>query len=217
MAQIVAVASLKGGVSKTTLAVNLACQLAADGARVAVVDADPQASAADWSAAGALPVPVVALPLDDAAQMAAWMQRVRGLDAELVVVDLPPQAGAATLAALMLADLLLIPATPSLMDLRAAARAIELWREARQERGEDRPHVLLVPSRVDRRTYAGREVEAVLHDHGLPVAPAIGLRQAFVDAATAGTWIGQHAPRSVAHVEIQALAAIVRRMTSGKA
>lgn len=45
---IVAVASLKGGVGKTSLAVNVANTLAARGERVALVDCDPQSSATDF-------------------------------------------------------------------------------------------------------------------------------------------------------------------------
>ena len=48
MGNIVTIASSKGGVGKTVLAACLATNLAARGYHVAVVDADPNASLADW-------------------------------------------------------------------------------------------------------------------------------------------------------------------------
>lgn len=212
---IVAVGNLKGGVGKSTLAVNLACELAAS-RTVFLVDADAQATAAEWMAGGILPVKGEALPLDDERKAAAWIKRVRAADADLVVIDLPPHTGAATAAALIVADLFLVPVAPSGLDLRAAAKALDLLREARQARGQGQPRALLVPSRVDRRTGAGREIEAALHEMDEPVGPAIGHRSAFVDSATARDWIGAFAPRSVAHQEVQALAAVVDRITRRK-
>lgn len=214
MARIVAVGNLKGGVGKSTLAVNLACQIADGGKRVTLVDADAQGTASEWAAAGGLPITVQARGIDAEAQAPAWMTLVMGLDADLVMIDLPPHIGTATTAALMLADLFIVPTTPSLVDIRATQRALDLLAEARTERDEKgKPACLLVPSKVDKRTAAGREIEAALHELGERVSPAIGQRSAFVDSAAAGSWVGAFAPRSTAHVEIQTLAAVVRRMT----
>jgi len=168
-----------------------------------------QATATEWLNGGNLPVAGEALPLDDERQAGAWIKRVTASEADLVVIDLPPHTGAATAAALILADLFLVPVAPSGLDLRAASKALDMLQEARGARGDGKPAALLVPSRVDRRTGTGREIEAALHEMGEPVAPAIGLRSAFVDSATSHDWVGAFAPRSVAHQEIAALAAVV--------
>ena len=184
--------------------------------RVQLIDVDRQASAHEWIAGGMLPVTGIALPLDDQRGAAAWIRRVSAIDVDVVVIDLPPQIGAATAAALILADLFLIPVAPSALDLRAASKALDLLQEARAARGDGKPAALLVPSKVDRRTGVGREIEAALHEMGHPVGPAIGLRTAFVDSAAASDWIGHFAPRSAAHQEIAALAAVVDRITRRK-
>jgi chromosome partitioning protein len=228
--KIIAVGNLKGGTGKSTVAINLACALRNGGkATVAVVDADGQGTASDWGAKGRLGLTVHALPFEEAQGTghgashvngvenrgaANWSAVVDGLkgDHDFVVIDLPPQLSDAILNALIGANLFVVPVTASGADLKATTKAIELLRRARSQRDDGRPACLLVPSRVDRRTAVGKEIEAVLHDFGEPVAPAIGQRTAHVDAFTAGEWVGSYAPRSAAHGEIEVLAAIVKRV-----
>jgi chromosome partitioning protein len=57
---------------------------------------------------------------------------------------------------------MVVPVTPSGADLIATSKAFDLLREARTVRQDRKPACLMVPSRVDRRTAAGREIEAAL-------------------------------------------------------
>ncbi len=58
MTKKVAFVSMKGGVGKTTIAVNLACALADENTSVALVDTDVQATATEWLAGKCRMMPV---------------------------------------------------------------------------------------------------------------------------------------------------------------
>jgi chromosome partitioning protein len=207
MGQLIAVGNLKGGTGKSTIAVNLACALAGDGLDTVLVDADGQGTATDWHAGHRLPVAVESLPLGTERDAQRWVARVLGIKAarERVVVDLPPQVGSGIASALLLADLFVIPVTPSGVDLRATGKALELLRRARAVRGAEQPACVLVPSRVDRRTAIGRRIHGTLERFGLRVGPPVRQRSAHIEAFDAGAWIGAHAPGSPAHREVQVL------------
>jgi chromosome partitioning protein len=205
MTRTIAVANLKGGVGKTTLAVNLACELASGGDSVALIDADAQGSATAWAERAELPVQSEAMPLDDPRDAARWIERVRRIRTDWVVIDAPPHIGATTQAAVGWADLVLVPVGASGLDLVATRGALALIGEAR-ERRKVGPKAMLIPSKLDSRTAAAREIEAALKQLGESIGPSIHQRISFADAFTAGQWIGAYAPDSDAHNEIRAIA-----------
>ena len=208
--RVISFANLKGGVGKTSLAVNVGGALVGSSRAVTLVDADPQGTATDWAGGGRLPFEVVALPVEDGAR--EWIEALSKIEADLIVVDLPPMLGDATAAAMAVSDVAAIPVTPSGADLKATTRAVELVQRARTARKSKKPKAALIPSRVDRRTAAGAEIEAVLHDFGEAVGPAVSQRIAHVDAFTAGQTIADYQPSSAGAVEIKALAAVLWRL-----
>lgn len=203
---VVSVCNLKGGVGKSTIAVNLACALRYPGHSVVLVDADSQGTATRWAAGGRLPIDVRSLPLENVMHAARWINDVLAIDTDIVVIDCPPHVGAVTQAAVGIADLVLVPVGASGADLAATIPALELVRQARMRRGGIGPRVLLVPSRIDRRTRPGREIESALKKLGSQVGPTIYQRTAHIDAFTAGMDVGTFVPRKRAHKDIVALA-----------
>ena len=85
------------GVGKTTLALHIATAAEAAGLSAAIIDLDPQASAAGWgdSRQGEAPV-VVALPHT---RLPQGLQAATDGGAELVVIDTAPHSEAAAMAA----------------------------------------------------------------------------------------------------------------------
>jgi chromosome partitioning protein len=206
---LISFAQRKGGVGKTTLAVSVAAELAARGVGTALIDADPQASACEWARPGNLAFPVYEMPLDRD-PVAAWARRAREIDAACVVVDAPPHDRAVG-AAVAISDILLIPCTPSGLDIESTAQTLGIVRAVRERRAAHLD-VLLVPNRVDQRTLEGRQVIDELLTFGEPVAGPIGNRQAFVRAFSLGCSVAELALGEKADLEVRALADSVVRL-----
>ena len=209
---VVAVVNLKGGCGKSTIAVNLACELASARESVLLIDNDCQGTATQWMSQGRLPVSGEFMPLENAEDGERLVRSLAGGTQRYVVLDAPAHVTAATQAAGGIADLVLIPVTASGVDLAATESAVQLIRQARMNRRSAEPKCLIVPSKIDRRTDAGRQIVERLACFGEPVGPAVHQRTSFVEAFGAGQWIGQFAPQSPAHYDIASLAIAVRRI-----
>jgi chromosome partitioning protein len=208
---VISVVNLKGGCGKSTIAVNLACELASNGDAVLLLDNDSQGTAMHWLTHGRLPIRGEFMPLENDEDGERLIRAVAARDERYIVLDAPAHVGAATQAAGKIADLVLIPVTASGVDLVATRAAVELIRQARAIRRGGGPRCLIVPSKIDRRTDAGRQIDEQLRSFGESVAPAVHQRTAFVEAFGAGQWIGDYAPQSSAHYDITSLAIAVRR------
>jgi chromosome partitioning protein len=209
--RVIAIAQQKGGAGKTTLAAQLAVAWAREGARVALLDIDPQGSLAAWverrraRRGGPLGFDFAALPGWRATQ---WVEeRMRGAD--LVLVDGPPHAETEARIAVRAAGLVLVPMQPSALDRWATEATLQMARAER--RG-----ALVVLNRVPPRSGLAERIAGELAEAGQAVAESrVGNRVALVHAMEAGEGVVESAGASLAAAEIRALAAEVRRAAGG--
>lgn len=203
MRRTITVTQRKGGVGKTTIAICIAAELARRGHDVALVDSDPQRSASHWAEPGNLEFPVYEMALEQI-PVSTWAHEVRSIQAGLVVIDTAPNAREMG-ASIALANLILVPCTPSGLDLDATLQTLAII-DAARERRRDRIKVILVPNRLDRRTLEGRQLIDELGGFGEIVAPPIASRAAFVRCFTSGQSVASFMPGDAADQEIQQLA-----------
>jgi chromosome partitioning protein len=192
-----AILSEKGGAGKTTTVIHIAVAALLMGQEVAVIDLDPQASAADWcDRRGGAPEAVTIPP----ARLEKLLGELRGNDVDLVIVDTPREANNAAYTAAQCADLVLIPLQPGGFDYRALTRTLDICRLAHKT-----PYVILNGMRpgAHRAEADARETVAAMQ---CAVAPVVFHERAAYRTASITTKTAQETdPDSIAAAEIRAL------------
>jgi chromosome partitioning protein len=200
--QVIAIVNQKGGAGKTTTAINLAAALAETGARVLLIDADPQHTATDWSAMREKTPPFVLIALPqpvlhrDVPKLAA--------DYDFVVIDGPPRNYEVTRSAIAAADLVLMPVQPSGADFWASRETVKLAQEAHAFK-ETQKSVFVV-SRRKGQTALGRDIREALATFEIPLLRVdIPDRIAYAEAITNGKTIIESQPKGPGAKDFRAL------------
>ena len=173
----IAIISRKGGAGKTTLGVGLAVAADSSGHPAAILDLDPQASAAAWGHLRQADNPAVLAA--KAAQLNTLLSTVRSAGAELVFIDTAPSVANTALLAARAADCVLIPCRPSVADLTAIGASVEIAHEAGKS-------ACAVINSAPIRSPLIEQAAAALRGYGLDVASVVHQRIAHVHAFTSG-------------------------------
>jgi chromosome partitioning protein len=197
----------KGGAGKTTLAIHLAVIAARAGKRVLLVDTDPQRSAAAWWRSR--PADVPELVECDATKLPAVLAAAEEAGVDLVVVDTRPSVEADTGTVAKLADLVLIPTRPAILDLRAISETVRVVTAMKK------PAVIVLNATPAARNGVRDaaivlEARAALEAYDVPVAPVgITNRADLAHALTGGLAVNEFAPNGKAAAELGELFKIV--------
>lgn len=166
--RVITIASVKGGVGKTTLAILLGTELALEGYRVAMLDCDlnqhgvafaEKADIANFSVIGDV----------DEDNVLPTLRQAKA-DNDLVVIDLPGVSSTLALKAFQRSHLVLIPSQTSLPDLRDAIRTNTQVNDAEELQGTSIPRSIVwtrIPAGFESR--ASRHVRESIHGRDIPV------------------------------------------------
>ena len=187
----------KGGAGKTTIGVHLAVEAQRRGARVLVIDTDPQASAARVLDRRGEQPPDVVTQHASLLLRSVDQARVEGFD--LVVIDTPPQADQAPLTAAKAADMVIVPMRPSIVDIDAIQTTIETCELARKV------PIFVLNAVSPTGTEANDTAEFITAKGGRVVQTRIGVRKVYSQAFTLGMTAFEINPRGVAAREIATL------------
>jgi chromosome partitioning protein len=179
--QTILVANPKGGSGKSTLATNVAGWLAAKRQRVALGDTDPQRSASDWLARR----PALFPPIGGFAGELR-KKELKDVAPAWLVVDSPAGLhGDALRDAVRRANVLLVPLSPSTLDMGATQRFLEALALHKAVREGD-VAVGIVGMRVDARTRSAAELDEFLGGFDFPVVTHLRDTQVYVYCARDG-------------------------------
>lgn len=179
---VVSFANPKGGAGKTTSALLLAGELAAKGARVTVIDADPERWISQWGKLPGKPanIDIIADVTEDT--IVDHIEKAAAI-AQFIIVDLEGTASLMVANAVGMSDLVIIPAQGASMDAKGAAKTIRLIRnQERLLRRQIAHSILLTRTSAAVTSRALRNVREQLDKAGIDVfSTSIVERAAFRD------------------------------------
>lgn len=212
---IYAFVNQKGGVGKTTLAVNVAAERARRGRRVLLVDADVQGSALDWQAQrGSLEhapiVTVAGFPRDTIHREIGQL----GAGYDDVVIDAPPRVESTARAVIMAADVVVLPVQPSPYDVWASAETLALLEQSQVYKPDLKAAWLINRKIVG--SSIGRDIRKQLQDYGPRLLEAtVAQRVIFSEAASRGLAVYEVDPGGVADDEIRSVTTELEELGNG--
>lgn len=194
----IALINQKGGVGKTTVALHLATAFQQHGTDALVLDLDPQASASEWHDARTDKLPHV--ESIQPARLGKVVEHAKRIGTGVLILDTAPHAEATALDAARVADLVLVPCRPSIMDLRAMRKTVELLKLVKV------PAFAVLNGVPSQGTVADEAAEMISDGLQLPVCPIrLGDRVAFDRCIITGQSAQETEPQGKAAAEVHSL------------
>lgn len=210
--KIITVAQHKGGAGKTTLSAQLAAAFAESGAKVLLMDVDPQGSLTDWHKARAVTLGRKNTIMLVQTQGWKMMRELPHLQKQfdLIIIDTPPHAESESSIAIRGADLVLLPIQPSPLDIWACGPTIKIALTEKR-------NLMLVMNRVPPKSNLNGTIMEKLDAMNIQVArQTLGNRVSYAASIMKGLGVVESDPRSTAADEINALLKEIKKSKAFK-
>jgi chromosome partitioning protein len=196
--KIVAFGQQKGGVGKSSAAINCACQAVAHQQKAAIIDMDDeQGTTLKWRKRRGKDSPAVMA--GNAVNLQTTLERLRREGYHWAFLDLPGRNAPVASAGLIASHLILVPCRPLDVDLEASVETVKAAKGARKR------YSYLMNISTPQRQRANHVIE-YLTGKGHPVCPAVIVQRIIVpDAIARGQGVGETNPGSESDLEFKAL------------